>query len=376
MKRRINLLLLITELNVGGAERIVEQLATHLPSDRYRVSVACLYDPQAVGANIRAAGLPVTDFDMRNKGDVRVAYRLLQFLLEDDIQILHAHLFHANLLAATVGRMAGTPVVIATRHSVEIGGAHRERVNRLLRPLCDAVVTVSRQVYEVETKRSGTNPAKVVEIPGGVPLDTYVHVDGVRVEQLRQTWHLPPRASLVGTVGRFVQPKGHAHLLEAMTKVRRHHPDARALLVGDGPLRPEMEAKARELDLSETVIFTGIRRDVPEILALLDIFILPSLWEGLPVALLEAMAAGLPVVATRVGGVPEVVIDGVTGLLVPPRDPEALSAAILTLLQDPDLRHRMGEAGQRRVRNHFSVDQMIQKTEALYERLLAEKELS
>jgi glycosyltransferase involved in cell wall biosynthesis len=375
VKRRIELLLLITELNVGGAERIVEQLATHLPGDRYEVKVACLYDPHAVGANIEAAGIPLIDFNMRGKGDVWAAHRLLRFLQENDIQILHAHLFHANLLAATVGRMAGTPVVIATRHSVEIGGGHRERLNRLLRPLCDAVVTVSRQVYEVEIKRSGANPAKIVEIPSGVAVDTYVQVDRARVEQLSQTWHLLPRANLVGTVGRFEQPKGHIHLLEAMMRVHRQHPGTRALLVGDGPLRPPMEAKARELSLSETVTFTGIRRDVAEILALLDIFVLPSLWEGLPVAVLEAMAAGLPVVATRVGGVPEVVIDGVTGLLVPPRNPDALSEAILRLLQDPDLRHRMGQAGRERVRERFSLEQMIRKTEALYERLLAEKEL-
>jgi glycosyltransferase involved in cell wall biosynthesis len=136
-----------------------------------------------------------------------------------------------------------------------------------------------------------------------------------------------------------------------------------------------MEAKAKAMQLSEDVIFTGIRQDVPNILGLLDVFVLPSLWEGLPIALLEAMAAGLPVVATAVGGTPEVVVEGETGFLVPPRDPEALAEAILRLLREPDLRRRMGEAGRKRVAEHFSVEQMVQKTEALYEHLLAEKGL-
>jgi glycosyltransferase involved in cell wall biosynthesis len=279
-------------------------------------------------------------------------------------------------LAAVVGRLSRTPIIIATRHNVDIGGKLREWINRWARKLCDMVITVSKEVYEAELERSGTVPSRVALIRNGVQVDDFAATERPHLEMTAREWDIDGNTTVIGTLARFHKQKGHSYLLEAMTRVQTQRPGTRALLVGDGPLRPEMEAKAGELDLSETVIFTGIRRDVPEILALLDVFVLPSLWEGLPVALLEAMAAGLPVVATRVGGVPEVVIDGVTGLLVPPRDPEALSETILRLLQDSDLRHRMGQAGQERVREHFSVDQMIRKTEALYERLLAEKELS
>lgn len=373
MTDRIRVLLLITELNVGGAERIVEQLATRLPRDRYDVNVACLYDPDAVGANIRAAGIPVINIAMRNKRDLRAPYRLLRLLRRERIEILHAHLFHANVLAATVGRLAGTPVIIATRHSIEIGGGFRERINRLVMPLRDAVVTVSRQVYETEMDRAGVNPDRVVEIPSGIDVGAFEQVDPIRVEQLRRTWGLQPDRPTIGTVGRFVEPKGYPHLLDAIAGLRSRHPDLRAVLVGDGPLRPAMEEQARALDLSDAVIFAGTRQDVPEILALLDVFVLPSLWEGLPIALLEAMAAGLPVVATAVGGVPEVVIDETTGLLVPPRDPVALERAIGTLLRNPGLQRRMGAAGQARVRERFSVERMVRDTDALYQRLLAKK---
>ena len=376
MTDRINLVLLITELNIGGAERIVEQLATRLPRDRYDVKVACLYDPEAVGADIRAAGIPVIHLDMRGKLDLRAPYRLFRLLREQNIHILHAHLFHANLLAATIGRLAQIPVIIATRHSVEIGGEHREWINRLVRYLRDAVVTVSRKVYEAEARCSGIDAGKLVMIPGGVKLSDFDEIDQALVERLQSAWKIQPKVGLIGTVGRFVEPKGYPHLLDAMVRIQAHLPEVKALLVGDGELRPAMEEKVQKLGLSDSVVFTGIRRDVPEILALLDIFVLPSLWEGLPIALLEAMAAGLPVVATAVGGTPEVVVDGVTGFLVPPRDPQALADAILRLLRDPELRQRMGEAGRARVAAHFSIEQMVHKTEALYEQLLAEKGLA
>jgi sugar transferase (PEP-CTERM/EpsH1 system associated) len=373
MASRINVLLLITELNVGGAERIVEHLATRLPRDHYNVQVACLYDPDAVGADIRAAGIPVINLDMRGKWDLWAPYRLFRLLRRGSIQILHAHLFHANLLAATIGKLACVPIIITTRHSVEIGGQGREWLNRLVKPLRDVAIMVSRQVHETERYRSGVKADKIVEVPGGVHVDTFTRVDHKSIERLRHKWDLGPDVSTIGTVGRFVEPKGYTYLLDAVVNLRSQLPDVKALLVGDGVLRRPMEEKAEALGLSDAVIFTGIRRDVPEILTLLDVFVLPSLWEGLPIALLEAMAAGLPVVATRVGGVPEVVVDGVTGLLVPPRDPEALSKAILKLLQNSDLRQKMGRSGRERVREHFSVERMVQDTEALYQRLLSEK---
>lgn len=375
MTRRIRVLLLITELNIGGAERIVQQLATRLPRDRYDVTVACLYDPSAIAADIQAADIPVIDLEMRRKVDLRAPYRLLGFLRQRDIHILHTHLFHANLLGAIVGTLTRTPIIIATRHSMEIGGVHREWMNRLVTSLRDAVVTVSPQVHKVEVDRAHASPTKIADIPGGVEVRAY-RVDPNHVDELKRSWDLETGDPVVGTVGRLVDPKGHGHLLDALAKVRSQIAGVKALLVGDGTLRTEMERRAEALGLSDTVIFTGIRRDVPEVLALLDVFVLPSLWEGLPIALLEAMAAGLPVVATRVGGVPEVVVEGETGLLVPPRDPEALAQAILTLLRDPDLRQAMGQAGRERVREHFSVDQMVKKTESLYQRLLAEKGLA
>jgi glycosyltransferase involved in cell wall biosynthesis len=366
---------LITELNVGGAERVVQRLATQLSKRRYKVLVACLYDLGAVADEIIAAGVPVVNLDMRGKSDLRVVYRLVRLLRKEKIQILQSHLFHANLLAAIVGKLSNVPVIIATRQNVDIGGVGRERVNRWALRSCDAVVAVSKEVYKAEIQHSQTDPAKVVVIPNTVQVEAFTGVNQAQVEMLRQEWNIHPSRPVIGTVARFDRQKGHVYLIDATIKILKQIPSTKILLVGDGPLRPQMEDKAEALGLSDSIIFTGIRHDVQKILALLDLFVLPSLWEGLPVALLEAMAAGLPVVATAAGGTPEAVVDGTTGLLVPPRDPLALAKAITRLLNDPELRRQMGQAGQKRVIEHFSVERMVEQTQNLYEHLLDKKGL-
>lgn len=370
MTERVNVLLLITELNVGGAERLLGQIAPRLSRQRYRVSVACLYGAGPVADDLRAAGVPVIDLGMRGKWDLRVIGRLLRLLREERVHILHAHLIHANLLGALVGRLARVPVVVATRHNVDIGGAWREWANRWLRGWRDAVVAVSDQVRWVEIERSGIDPARVILIRNGVPIEPFASPDPTATDRLRRKWKIPPTSPVIGTLARFDEQKGHVVLLEAMARVLQRRPRARALLVGEGPLRQAVEQKAHALGLSHAVVLTGLRRDVPQVLALLDLFVLPSLWEGLPVSVLEAMAAGRPVVATRVGGVPEAVEHGVTGLLVPPRDPRALAAAIIRLLEDAELRRSMGRAGRERVEQQFSIAATVRRTEALYERLL------
>jgi glycosyltransferase involved in cell wall biosynthesis len=188
-------------------------------------------------------------------------------------------------------------------------------------------------------------------------------------QEARVALNLPPDGLVIGTVSRLDPVKGVAFLVHAFSKVDRAH----LVVIGDGPERAALESLAGGLGVAGRVHWVGHRRNVPHLLPAFDLFVQPSLHEGLPNTILEAMAAGLPVVATAVGGTPEVVVDGVTGLLVPPRDPDALAQAIVRLLYTPDLRCRMGQAGRERVAQYFTVERMVEQTERLYERLLVEK---
>jgi len=370
----IQILYLITELNViGGAEKLMPRFLAHLDRNRFTPAVACLYGGDGpIADEIRGLGIPVIDLGMTAKWRLDAFWRLYRLLRRERPTILHTWMFHANVPGRVLGRLAGVPIIITWRHSINIGGALREFINRWTAQLDDRIVATCELVRQVEIERARVSSDKVITIYNGIDVQGY-SASPLAAARVRQTFNVPADALLMGTVGRLHRAKGLADLLAALAQVRERIPTVRLLLVGDGELRGELEAQTQSLGLSSVVTFAGIRADVPEILAALDIFVLPSLWEGMPLVLLEAMAASLPVVVTAVGGTPEVVVDGVTGLLVPPRDPAALAQAIIRLLRDPDLRRRMGRAGRRQIEQHFAIGETVRQVEALYEALLREK---
>jgi len=369
----INILHLITELNIGGAEKVVAQIAAHLSKDRYNTLVSCLYDPGLVADEIVKNGIQVVDLGTRSKWDVRAAYQLFRLLRRENIQILHSHLFHANLLGRIAGKMAGVPIIISTRHSVAIGGKGRELINRWTTGWSDVTIAVSEQVRDAEMRWTGLGPGRLVTIYNGIDTERFRSLDPKEADAFRHEFQIDQDAPLIGIIARFHREKGHSILIDASPGILDRFPKAKILLVGEGDTRAAIEEEVHTLGLSDSIMFAGIRQDIPRVLSALDLFVLPSLWEGMPIVILEAMAAGLPVVATRVGGIPEVVEDGVTGLLVPPRDPEALAEAIIALLQDRKRAEAMGRAGRKRVEKHFSAERMVHQTEALYEELIKEK---
>ena len=373
----IPLLHLITELDTGGAQKALARLLAHLDRTRFTPHVVCLYNgDKAVAQEIRALGVPVTDLGMTGKWRLDAFWRLYRLLRRERPTILHSWMFHANVPGRVIGRLAGVPIIIISRRNVEIGGEMRERLLRWTAGLDDKVVAVCELARRAQIERTHVAPQHVVTVHNGLDVAEFGAPNPEARATIREAFGIPPTAPLVGSVGRLHPQKDFTTLLKALVRVRDRLPDVHLLLVGDGELHADLTRQAHTLGVATSVTFTGYRSDILDILATLDLFVLPSLWEGLPNALLEAMAAGLPVVATAVGGTPEVVVDGVTGFLVPPRDPQALADAILRLLRDPELRQRMGEAGRARVAAHFSIEQMVHKTEALYEQLLAEKGLA
>jgi glycosyltransferase involved in cell wall biosynthesis len=228
----------------------------------------------------------------------------------------------------------------------------------------DRVLVGSSQVWQDVRRYDGVPASRLVLMPYGIPLEG-LNPRLSRAEA-RQRLGLPANGLVIGAVGRLEEQKGHAYLLAALPELRRAIPDLSVLLVGEGRRQEDLKHQVQELGLEGTVRFLGTRRDLPEIFRALDLFVQPSLWEGLPLALLKAMGAGLPVVATRVSGSREAVMDGVNGCLVEPGDPEALARAILGLQRQPEARQRLGEAARRTVAERYSLKAMLRRLEELY----------
>lgn len=363
----VPILYLITELSTGGAQAALLRLLKRLDRGHFSPTVVCLYNGDgAVAQEIRALGVQVFDAHMRHKADLPALLRLYRHIRRVRPTILHTSLFHANLPGRILGRLAGVPIVICSERTMAMEREWRYRLNRWTIMLVDRVIAVSANVRDFCVSHIGLPAEKLVVIPNGVELPEQPLLSR---QEARARLGLPLDTLLVGAVSRLDPVKGVDCLLQAFSRVD----DAHLIVVGDGPERAALEASAARLDIALRVYWAGFQRDIFRWLPAFDVFVQPSFHEGLPNTVLEAQACGLPVVATAVGGTPEVVVDGVTGLLVPPRDPDALAQAITRLLNDPDLRHAMGQAGRERVEKHFSVEQMVRQTEALYEELLSDR---
>jgi glycosyltransferase involved in cell wall biosynthesis len=355
---RSRVLYVINDLARAGAETQLVTLALALPPERYEVRIALLKQRNDFAEMLAAAGIPVVALHRMGPADVGVAFRLAREVRRFRPHVLHSFLFPANLLAAAVARAAGVPrVVVSQRSSYESTLASPWRgLARLGHRLAHRVVVNSRAALEEEIA-AGCPPRLLVHVPNAAPdrgAGPEGPPDGV------------PAGGFVLSLGQLDRRKGHRVLIAAWPAVARAHPEARLVLVGDGPCRPELEAQARALGVMTSVTFAGFRAPARPFVAAARLLVQPSLTEGMPNAVLEAMSAGLPVVASRVGGVPELVVDDETGLLVPPGDPEALTAAIVRMLSDPAGAARMGAAGTARARALFSIESLRRTIEDIY----------
>ncbi|MFQ5877310.1 MAG: glycosyltransferase [Acidobacteriota bacterium] len=368
---RARLLILTVGFTIGGAERLILMTAPRLQRRGFDVLVACLKGWGPLGEELERRGVRAVALGASGALDLRAACRLLSLLRRERVQILHAHLFPANLAARLLGRAAGVPVVVCAHHDTDIDMPRRNRLlERATAGLSDAVVACSEAVRRYALRTYGLGPGRVRTLRNAVEQPPSP-IEALRREALRREFGAGPSDLLLGTVGRLVEPKkGIPVFLAAARRIARELPAVRFVVVGDGPDREGVEACAAREGVSHRTTFAGFRRDVEDVMASLDLLVQPSNWEGFGLTLVEAMAAGIPVVATRVGGVPEVVVDGRTGLLVPPADPDALARACLDLLSDRERALRLGRAGRERARGEFSIEDLVERTAALYRELL------
>jgi len=370
----VRLLTFVTSFFVGGTERQVANLSRAIDLTRFDLRFACLVRRGEFLARTVRPDSAVDEYRVRNLYGIRSIeerWRLFRSLQAKDVHIIHTYNFYANAFAIPAARLAGTPVVIA---SIRDQGDHITRnQNRVQKVVCEMAhcVVTNAEAVRRQLVAEGYSPWKLQVIHNGVAIP-----DNPQPEtrgRVRQELGLPPGAPLVAAICRLAPCKGVQFFLAAAANLASRWPDVRFLIVGDGPSRGELERTAARLGLTGRLLFTGSRSDIPEVLAELRVCVLPSLFEGLPNILLESMAMRIPVVATRVGGTPEAVEDGVTGILVPPRDPGSLARAVEHLLEDPEAGRRMGEAGRERVIARFSIERMVRATESLYIQLLQQR---
>jgi glycosyltransferase involved in cell wall biosynthesis len=368
--KKVKVLHLITELSIGGAQSSLLRLIEHFDNPRFEFSVACFYNADgSVAAQIRKIGVPVFDLGMKNKAQFSALANLYHLLKRERPFILHTWMFHANLPGRLFGRLTQTPVIISSERTMGQEGHFRRRLNRLTVPLTDCVICVSQSVADFASQRIGLPVERLVVIPNGIDPNQFENLPAK--EHLRRYFNLPEKAFVIGAIGRPRPVKGYQFLLQALGALAPKFPDVLLLFVGNGPDRERLINQSQRMGLETSAIFWSDSTNIPRLLPSLNILAIPSLYEGMPNVALEAMAAGLPVVATAVGGIPEVVLEGKTGFLVPPRDPEALARAIERIMQNPAQGIRMGQAGRQRVKEQFTIQETVRKVEQLYNTLLS-----
>jgi glycosyltransferase involved in cell wall biosynthesis len=371
---RVRLLTVLNNFFAGGTERHVVTLSRKLDTGTFEQHLACLDRQGVFLEDAEASGIPLTEYPIARlygPDTLRQQFRLASYLRSRQIQVVHTYGFYPHVFAIPAARLARTPVIIASIR--DLGDLWTPAQQRLQRSVCRLAHRVLANAEAVKQRliADGYRGATIEVIRNGVDLVTADDAPPAGDATLRQELGLPADTPVIAMVSRLnrtrgVDFKGVEYFLDATALVASRRQDARFLILGDGPSREDFECAARQRGLAGRVIFVGFRKNVQRWLTGVTLSVLPSLSEGLSNALLESMAAGVPIVATSVGGNPELVVDGVTGLLVPPRDAGALADAMCLLLEQPAMARRFGQAARQRAIDHFSIERMVQETEGVY----------
>jgi len=369
----MRILYVIDNLEFGGGERVFLQLASGL-RERHQISVAANTGGRLTN-ELKRLGIESFPIDMTRQISYKPIRQIRHIVRHKEIDVVHSQGARADFFARVAGKLSSIPHIICTVTMPVAGfdvGPIRKGIYRfadcLSERYVDRFIVVSNYLRNTLIERRGLPPESVIKIYNGIEVDRY-HPD-LKEASLRNSWGIPPAAPLIGAIGRMVWQKGFKYLIEAAPETLEVIPEARFLLVGDGPLRPDLENLARKLNVYDRIIFTGFRSDIPDLLSTMDVLVVPSLLEGFPMITLEAMALATPVVATQIHGITEQIMDGKEGVLIPPRNTDALASAVTQIITDRELSSRLGMAARKRVESSFSVRKMVRETEKVYLSLL------
>ena len=373
----MRVMFLSTSMGMGGADKQLLSAAQLMHAQGHAVCIVSLTELGPMGLEARSQGIRTESLDMRRGvPDPRGLIRLIRLVRAWKPDVLHSHMIHANLMARAVRLFARVPVMVSTIHNIYEGGPLWMAAYRISNGLVDHMTIISEAAADRFVKERIVPRELLTCVPNGVDTERFRQVKPETREAVRSS--IGVNDSFVWlAVGRFEVAKDYPNMLHAFAQVCQRDSSAVLLLVGHGSLQQETESLAQSQGLGDRIRFLGVRSDVPEVMAAADGYVMSSAWEGMPIALLEAGAAGLPIVATRVGGNHEVVRDGESGFLVPPRDAEALGQAMLRLMeQTPERRRDMGERGREHVRVHYGLGRVVERWQDLYRQVSVRKGLN
>ena len=341
-------------------------LAQRIDKNKFIPEVGCLKGKGMVGKKLEALGIKVKYFHIEKLWHIYKLANIVSFLRQGRFDILHSYLFHANIIGRICGKLAGILIIVSSIRVCEREKLYHLWMDRITNWMVDIEICVSKEVKNFTIEKANIPEHKLEVVENGIP-DSFLNA---------VTSHRNKKAHslVIGTVARLSEQKGIKYLLHAAKRVINKFPDITFIIAGNGSQREKLGDLSIELGISDKVKFPGFRNDIPELLFVIDIFVLPSLWEGMPNVLLEAMAAGKPVIATDTGGSKDIIDSSINGILVEPGNSEALAEAILKLLEDPAQRQRLGESAKQTVKERFPIDKMISKTEQVYAQLIKQRD--
>jgi glycosyltransferase involved in cell wall biosynthesis len=370
--RKYKIAYVIDGLSMGGAERLMVPILKHLSQADFDPYVCALQskDGNPLADEIHALGIPVRCLDIQHLRDWNALPRLIRYLKEIEADLVHTQLEFANILGNIAAKVLHLPSVCTIHVMPSLDVKTKSKLHQklewfALKYFCNQVISVSEEAREHHLRISGASPERVSTLYNGIDLSNFLNVDRERSE-VRAELGVPPDANLLTTVAVLRPPKGIQYMIRALPAVLASNLNTYYLVVGNGSHRDSLAEEVRRSGVGNRVIFAGMRKDVPRFLAASDVFVLPTLTEALPTVLAEAMAAKLPIVASRVGGIPEMIVDGQNGCFVEPEDVDGLAKACIDLVNDPKKRAAMGNAGWSIVDRKFNIERQVDKLEELY----------
>ena len=372
---KINILHIYQNSKIGGVQQQLLSLLKAYSRERFNPIFCCLGPKEEIGKEIEETKIEFIPLNKLryNRFSLGIVLELYRLMKKKQIHVVRTHRYRSNLYGRLAAFLAGVPVIIASVHDNYRTDKRPKRriMNRILSKITDKIVAVSEDVKEDIIRYDSINPSKIDVIPNGIDVERFNPEKNTT--DIRKEFSLEDDDIVIGFIGRIVPAKGLEYLLNALPYLKEEFKSIKLLIVGEGSLVEKLKESAKKNNIFDNILFTGRRRDIPEILASINIFVMPSIAEGLPNALLEAMAMGKPIVTTEVGGIPEIVKNGFNGLLVPPRDTLSLSKAIKELISNDRLAAKLGQAARDLVHDNLSIKAIAQKWQSLYLSILKEK---